>query len=83
MGQEIERKFLVDTTRWHPAGTGVALPPGLLGSQPERVVRARLEGDAGKLTIKGLIRWRARASNSNTTFRSETPSSSSSSASDR
>jgi len=54
MGQEIERKFLVDTARWRPAGAGVALRQGYLSSHPERVVRVRLEGDAAKLTIKGL-----------------------------
>jgi adenylate cyclase len=53
MGQEIERKFLVDTARWHPAGDGVAYRQGYLSSHPERVVRVRLEGEAGKLTIKG------------------------------
>ena len=53
MGQEIERKFLVDTARWRPAGAGVAFRQGYLSSHPERTVRVRLEGDAGKLTIKG------------------------------
>jgi adenylate cyclase len=53
MGQEIERKFLVDTARWRPAGTGVAYRQGYLSSHRERVVRVRLEGEAGKLTIKG------------------------------
>ena len=53
MGHEIERKFLVDTARWHPAGTGVTYRQGYLSSHPERVVRVRLEGDASKLTIKG------------------------------
>lgn len=53
MGQEIERKFLVDVARWRPAGAGVAFRQGYLSSHPERTVRVRLEGDAGKLTIKG------------------------------
>lgn len=54
VGREIERKFLVDTARWRPAGPGVAFRQGYLSSHPERVVRVRLEGDAAKLTIKGL-----------------------------
>ena len=54
MGQEIERKFLVDVARWRPAGAGVAFRQGYLSSHPERTVRVRLEGDAGKLTIKGV-----------------------------
>ena len=54
MAQEIERKFLVDTARWRPAGPGIALRQGYLSSQPERTVRVRLEGGAGKLTIKGI-----------------------------
>jgi adenylate cyclase len=53
MAQEIERKFLVDVTRWRPAGAGVAFRQGYLSSHPERTVRVRLEGSAGKLTIKG------------------------------
>jgi len=53
VGQEIERKFLVDVARWRPAGAGVAFRQGYLSSHPERTVRVRLEGDAGKLTIKG------------------------------
>ena len=50
---EIERKFLVDTTRWQPAGTGTVLRQGYLSSHPERTVRVRVEGEAAKLTIKG------------------------------
>lgn len=53
MAQEIERKFLVDTQRWRPAGAGVAFRQGYLSSHPDRTVRVRLEGDAAKLTIKG------------------------------
>jgi adenylate cyclase len=53
MGLEIERKFLVDVARWRPAGAGVPFRQGYLSTHPERVVRVRLEGDAGKLTIKG------------------------------
>jgi adenylate cyclase len=53
VGQEIERKFLVDVARWRPAGPGVVFRQGYLSTHPERTVRVRIEGDAGKLTIKG------------------------------
>ena len=52
MGQEIERKFLVDPS-WTPPGEGVAFEQGYLSSHPERVVRVRVEGTKAKLTIKG------------------------------
>jgi adenylate cyclase len=54
VAQEIERKFLVDTLRWQPAGAGVVFRQGYLSSHPERTVRVRISGDAAKLTIKGL-----------------------------
>jgi len=53
VAQEIERKFLVDPSRWRPAGAGVSFRQGYLSSHPDRTVRVRLEGDAAKLTIKG------------------------------
>lgn len=59
--REIERKFLVDLARWRPAGAGVVLRQGYLSSHPERTVRVRLEGEAGKLTIKGLTTGVTRA----------------------
>src|SRR5262245_967256 len=54
MAREIERKFLVDVARWRPAGAGVAFRQGYLSSHPERTVRVRIEGDAGKLPSKGM-----------------------------
>lgn len=51
---EIERKYLVDETRWTPADSGVHLVQGYLSSHPERVVRVRIAGAAAKLTIKGI-----------------------------
>lgn len=54
VAQEIERKFLVDTLRWQPAGAGAVFRQGYLSSHPERTVRVRISGDAAKLTIKGL-----------------------------
>jgi CYTH domain-containing protein len=51
---EIERKFLVDTTRWHadPA-QGVRYRQGYLCSAPDVVVRVRAAGEAAFLTVKG------------------------------
>ena len=54
MSHEIERKYLVDRARWSPSGPGVHLVQGYLSSHAERVVRVRVAGDAGKLTIKGI-----------------------------
>ncbi len=54
MGKEIERKFLVDMTKWTPQGVGTHFKQGYLNSQKERVVRVRIEGDRARLTIKGV-----------------------------
>lgn len=56
MGTEIERKFLVDTTRWTPGDAGERLVQGYLSSVPERTVRVRIAGAHAKLTVKGLTR---------------------------
>lgn len=51
---EIERKFLVDTTLWHPEpALGIRYRQGYLSTDPERVVRVRTAGAAGFLTVKG------------------------------
>ncbi len=54
MGQEIERKFLVksDYKSWVTKETRIT--QGYLSSVPERTVRARIKGDKGFLTIKGI-----------------------------
>ena len=56
MAKEIERKFLVNTNVWAPAGSGVRLTQGYLSLDKARVVRVRIEGRAGILTIKGPAR---------------------------
>ena len=56
MSTEIERKFLVDTTRWAPRDAGTVFRQGYLSSHRERTVRIRLEGERAKLTIKGPTR---------------------------
>lgn len=52
--QEIEHRFLVASDAWREAaGPPVLLRQGYLSVHPERTVRVRVEGDRGKLTIKG------------------------------
>lgn len=50
---EIERKFLVDARQWQPSTPGTTFRQGYLSSTAERVVRVRIAGDKGTLTIKG------------------------------
>ena len=50
---EIERKFLVDTKKWQPFGSGKKIKQGYLSVDPERVVRVRISGREAFLTIKG------------------------------
>ncbi len=56
MAKEIERKYLVNRNAWAPAGPGVRLTQGYLSADKARVVRVRIEGRAGTLTIKGPTR---------------------------
>jgi len=53
MATEIERKYLVNIELWRPFGAGVLYRQGYLSSVKERVVRVRIAGDSGFLTIKG------------------------------
>ncbi|RBA23415.1 CYTH domain-containing protein [Herminiimonas fonticola] len=53
MSVEIERKFLVLGSGWKALGQGVAIRQGYLSTNPDRVVRVRIEDDAATLTIKG------------------------------
>lgn len=53
MGVEIERKFLLAGDGWRELGEPVLLRQGYLSSDPARVVRVRIEGEAAFLTIKG------------------------------
>ena len=52
MGTEIERKFLVDESRWERPATGGRMIQGYLSSDPACSVRVRLEGDDARLNIK-------------------------------
>lgn len=53
---EIERKFLVVSDDWRAGARGVPLRQGYLSTDPGRIVRVRLEGDEGRLTVKGARR---------------------------
>ena len=53
MGIEIERKFLVNAPTYQTLAKGVLYRQGYLCSQPGRVVRVRIVGTSGFLTIKG------------------------------
>lgn len=54
MAREIERKFTVKRGLWSPdPSQGVRYRQGYLSSAPDRVVRVRVAGDAGFLTVKG------------------------------
>ncbi len=52
---EIERKFLVDGDAWRAlvSGPGRPLCQAYLSTDPDRVVRVRIDGDRAFLTIKG------------------------------
>ena len=52
--EEIERKFLVESTDFIKESTvNNRIVQGYLNSNPERTVRVRIKGDKGFLTIKG------------------------------
>jgi adenylate cyclase len=54
MAQEIERKFLVKEGYKQFAYTYTRITQGYLSSIPERIVRVRINGDRGFITIKGV-----------------------------
>ncbi|MEO7494454.1 MAG: CYTH domain-containing protein [Massilia sp.] len=60
MGIEIERKFLLTGDGWRALGEPVLLRQGYLSAHPERVVRVRVEGGQGTMTIKGRSRGATR-----------------------
>ena len=53
MGKEIERKYLVRSGEYLTLADPIYFHQGYLSTDPERVVRVRIEGDAAKITIKG------------------------------
>lgn len=54
MGQEIERKFLVNGDFKALATKATRITQGYLSSIPERTVRVRIKGEKGFITIKGI-----------------------------
>lgn len=56
MPVEIEKKFLVSGDAWRGRGEHVEIRQGYLSTDPERVVRVRLSGAQGTLTVKGRAR---------------------------
>ena len=61
MGKEIERKFLVKGDTWRAQAHGKRYRQGYLSTVKERTVRARVAGEQGFLTIKGITVGAARA----------------------
>ncbi len=55
MGKEIERKFLVKDTYYKQLTEGILYKQGYICSEPERVVRVRVIGSKGFITIKGKV----------------------------
>lgn len=53
MAFEIERKFLIDTSKWAAADQGTKITQAYLGLFPSPTVRIRIAGDQAYLTIKG------------------------------
>ena len=51
--QEIERKYLVDVTKWKPQSEGEQIIQAFLSNDKERIVRVRIKGNQAWLTIKG------------------------------
>ena len=57
MPQEIERKFLVKEGYKQYAFTHTRITQGYLSSAPERIVRVRINGDRGYITVKGVTNF--------------------------
>ncbi len=54
MPQEIERKFLVKDDFKQDVESSTRIMQGYLSSIPERIVRVRINGEKGFITIKGV-----------------------------
>ena len=53
MAKEIERKFTVDTNKWHPGDAGFRVRQGYLPTSGKTAIRVRITGDNAWLAIKG------------------------------
>jgi adenylate cyclase len=56
MAEEIERKFLLDRTKWIPGTQKSIIRQGYLQDDPERSIRIRISDDSACITIKGKVR---------------------------
>jgi len=54
MGQEIERKYLINGEFKEIASSSTRITQGYLSSNPERNVRVRIRDDKGYITVKGI-----------------------------
>jgi len=54
MPVEIERKFLVNTDLWQPAGPGEPYVQGYISSNRRRIVRVRVAGQRAFLCVKSV-----------------------------
>jgi adenylate cyclase len=54
MAQEIERKFLVKDEFKQYVDSSTRISQGYLSSVPQRIVRVRINGEKGFITIKGV-----------------------------
>jgi len=61
MATEIEKKFLVKNLDFKSLAEGIYIHQGFLNTEKERVVRIRITGDKGTLTIKGITRGATRS----------------------
>ena len=61
MAIEIERKFLVDKTRWTPDADGVRYRQGYLCSGTGITVRVRVAGEQAFITVKGPTKGYSRS----------------------
>ena len=60
MGKEIERKFKVNGSEYKSMADGIYIHQGFLSTEKERVVRVRIKGHQGFLTIKGITKGATR-----------------------
>jgi len=61
VGQEIERKFLVDAARLGELTGGEVMRQGYIDTRSRATVRARIAGERGWLTLKGGTRGGVRS----------------------
>jgi adenylate cyclase len=54
MAKEIERKFLVRSAEYRDLAEPIAFKQGYISRVPGKIVRIRLAGDHGFITIKGI-----------------------------